>query len=373
MKALSNENDGWDNLNEVYKEKGLVLVLGAGVSKDSRIPIWNGLLLKTAATINTLKDPYLLECLIKRGFTLQVIASLLEEHCPTRKQRSTFIRILRESLYDDFLKYHGLTRPIDFSKRATQKQFIDTVRRARGGNTTLRTIGAMCAIRNAQTVRPNPNIHAIVTLNIDWLLQAFVRAHFNLDAKRTLVRTIDRPSATASEFKIPLYHMHGLLRFDEKQDDSAKEAADRVVITEQDYFDFFNDPTSVLNYTFLHLLREHSCLFVGLSMNDENIRRLLHYSKRERIRSLEDEQKALKRKRRKNANDIREKVTRHYAILPHANPAVDSAVENTLAPLGTRVLWINDFDDIRTRFEALYDRKHGRGRWATVYRGASSD
>lgn len=55
--------------------------------------------------------------------------------------------------------------------------------------------------------------------------------------------------------------MHGLLRFDEKRDDRGKEAQDRVVITEQDYYDFFNDPTSIFNYTSLHLLREHSCLF----------------------------------------------------------------------------------------------------------------
>jgi hypothetical protein len=65
-------------------------------------------------------------------------------------------------------------------------------------------------------------------------------------------------------------------------------------------------------------------------MTDENVRRLLHYSKRERVKSLRDEK----------LTEIRRKVTRHFAILKQDDPAVDAAIEDTLAPLGTRVLWM---------------------------------
>ncbi|HEU0079649.1 MAG TPA: SIR2 family protein [Longimicrobiaceae bacterium] len=58
--------------------------------------------------------------------------------------------------------------------------------------------------------------------------------------------------------------------------DLEDEAPDVRVFTEQEYFDFFNRPTSIYNYTFLHLLREFPCLFIGLSLKDDNIRRLLH-------------------------------------------------------------------------------------------------
>lgn len=85
--------------------------------------------------------------------------------------------------------------------------------------------------------------------------------------------------------RINIYHLHGYLRFDKKAGEPRKET-DKITLTEQDYFDVFNDPTSIFNYTFLHLLREWTCLFIGLSMQDENVRRLLHYSAKERMESL---------------------------------------------------------------------------------------
>ena len=47
-------------------------------------------------------------------------------------------------------------------------------------------------------------------------------------------------------------------------------------------------------YTLLHMFREYRCLFIGLSMTDENIRRLLHYSKDEERRSFERERSVFK-------------------------------------------------------------------------------
>jgi len=313
MSSVDNDSR-WDRLNDVYRRKGLVIALGSGVSRASHIPIWEELLIRTGTTICNPIETSVLHKLIGCRFSFQVLASFLEEHSAGTNQRLAFISALREALYADFFAQHGLTRPVDFSMGSpARKHFIEKVRQPRDGNTTLRTVGAMCAVKNEQAFEPNPNIHAVVTLNIDWLLQAFVRAHFNVAPKRNLIRTIDRPSATASSRRIPVYHVHGLVRFDAKQDDPKKEAADRVVLTEQDYFDVFNDPLSIFNYTVLHLLREHSCLFIGLSMTDENVRRLLHCSKRERVKSLGDEKLT-------DQAEIRRKVTRHFAILKQDDP-----------------------------------------------------
>jgi len=152
--------------------------------------------------------------------------------------------------------------------------------------------------------------------------------------------------------------MHGFLRFDQKAKDRSKEAPDAVVLTEQDYFDFFNDPTSLFNYTFLSLLREFSCLFVGLSMQDENIRRLLHYSKKERVRSLENEGE--------RDEAIRRKSLRHFAILPRSGVThIDCSIEESLLPLGTQVLWVDDFSEIPKQFQEMYQAA-GDG-WNLVY------
>jgi hypothetical protein len=131
-----------------------------------------------------------------------------------------------------------------------------------------------------------------------------------------------------------------------------------MVLTEQDYFDVFNDPTRMFNYTFLHLLREHTAVFVGLSMQDENLRRLLHYSKKERVRALQAEDVP--------AAEIRSRVLRHVALMSWSpDRDVTRAFELTLAPLGVRVIWLRSFDEIPDHFERIY--KAGGGEWSDVY------
>src|SRR5438552_886446 len=84
------------------------------------------------------------------------------------------------------------------------------------------------------------------------------------------------------------------------QADDADEGTVDCVFTEQQYYDFFSRPYGVFSYTFLYLLREFSCVFIGMSMQDENIRRLLHYSVSDRLG-----ESASTRKR-----------ARHFALLP---------------------------------------------------------
>lgn len=63
---------------------------------------------------------------------------------------------------------------------------------------------------------------------------------------------------------------------------------------------------------------------------------------------------------------IRGKVTRHFAILPRSgNPRVDRARQDTLRPLGTSVLWVNDFTEIPLHLGEVY-RSAGTD-WQAVY------
>jgi hypothetical protein len=149
-----------------------------------------------------------------------------------------------------------------------------------------------------------------------------------------------------------LFHLHGLLRFDvgtakSGRLDRSKEAPDGVVLTEHDYFDFFNAPNSMFNYTFLFLLREYSCLFVGSSMTDDNIRRLLYYSSSERRRHLlaegEDEDEADRR------------ALRHFAILEHSSGVQDQLIESSLASLGVTPLWLDRYSELPTRLGHIYE------------------
>jgi SIR2-like domain len=147
------------------------------------------------------------------------------------------------------------------------------------------------------------------------------------------------------------------MRFDKGLEELKKHKPDRIVLTEQDFFDVFNNPTSIFNYTFLHLLREHTALFVGLSMEDENLRRLLHYSKVERFT-------ALKAEGEEDSKEIRGEVQRHVALLKRKSADVDRVTVDTLGRLGVHVIWVDDFDQIPTHL-AQYETT-GES-WESVY------
>ena len=105
------------------------------------------------------------------------------------------------------------------------------------------------------------------------------------------------------------------------------------------------------------MLREHSCLFIGLSMRDDNLRRLLHYSTRERFAAYQEEGRLPDR--------ARAKTVRHFAILPRFKSlAVGMAVKRSLANIGTTVLWASP-DEIPERLERMYAT--GSGRWKAVF------
>src|SRR5262245_23337959 len=165
MNATKDNDDRlWDALAKNYRKHGLVLVLGSGISRASRIPMWKEFLVRSARHIKTPTASAVLESLIGCSFTLPVVASLLEERCERGKhQRREFIRALRTSLYEEFFDHHRLTPAVDFSRGSpARKLFIEKVRATNGGNTTLRAIGALCAIKGEPDFERNPNIHAIV-------------------------------------------------------------------------------------------------------------------------------------------------------------------------------------------------------------------
>ena len=220
-------------------------------------------------------DDSLFDEMRTEGISLPTIASVLEQGCTNRTQ---FIEQVREALYRTFSLF-GADMTLQSNKRKLVRDVCET-----NPNLTLRAVAALCVVlsdESKQTYKDNAkdnteHVRAIVTFNLDGLLQRYVRARYE---NGSLLRTVERAAKSPEIGEINVYHMHGLLRFDKKARRPRSEAADAVVLTEQDYFDFFNDPTSLFNYTFLYLLREFSCLFIGLSMQDENIRRLLHYSR----------------------------------------------------------------------------------------------
>jgi hypothetical protein len=337
----ADQSEAWERLHASYRADGIVLVLGSGVSVSSGLPKWDALLERLAADWAP-DDRRLFKRLREHELSLPVIASILEERAGSRE---AFVERVRDALYREF-DFKGTA-----IEGAARKSFRDDVRLR---NTTLRAVAALCGKADGQvSFSPNRKIRAVISLNMDHLLQVYDGVHYG----RRLLRTVESPSASANPEKISLYHIHGLLRFDRKAGQSTKEAAYGLVLTEQDYYDVYNNPLSVFNYTFMYFLREATCLFIGLSMQDENVRRLLHFSKKERLVGFEKEGRK---------DRLEERLLRHFAIIKQTGfESVDAAIEESLLPLGTTALWIEDYPEIPHRLEELYESNGDR--WALVY------
>lgn len=81
---------------------------------------------------------------------------------------------------------------------------------------------------------------------------------------------------------ITVFHPHGMLpRFDRdlELDNS------RIVFSEDDYHNLYSDPYSWANIVQLSLLTGFSVLFIGLSMQDPNLRRLIDLSRSKGFRN----------------------------------------------------------------------------------------
>ncbi|HYP17075.1 MAG TPA: SIR2 family protein [Opitutus sp.] len=330
--------DRWHLLRARYQSRGLVLALGAGVSAGCGLPNWPELLLRVGeCCLPERHGRDLVQRLIDTGATLPAIAGVLESKAPRGKP---FSDVLREQLYRDFPFHHAIVT------RKHRRALVDFVH---DQSPTMRAVTALCVHRDTPDGEflPNPRIRAVVNFNLDAVLRAYAAARY----EAYLFRTIERADKPQRIGRIPIYHMHGLLKFDRtRRADETHEI--RSVFTEGEYFDVFNQPHSVFNYTFLYLLREYNCLFVGLSMNDENIRRLLHYSTSERRQHL-----------RESAAHPRAAL-RHFAVLRRTGSLdVDALIDTSLRRLGTRVLWIDQFEDLPARLAYVYDAKA----WSKVY------
>lgn len=340
---MTRDLKSWDLLNARYAEHGVVLAFGAGVSVDCSLPSWIELLSRVGDLCGG-GGRQLVEELRAAGFSLPSIAAALKTSCP---RADDFAELVREALYKTF--------PKDL-RAVSSRNWRNLVPFVQENNPTLRAVAALCAVpaSSGKGYRKNPRVHAIVNFNIDAVFRAYVQARYG---DPLLVRTVERSSKSRDPDKINVYYLHGFLRFDRKARDREKEASDKLVITEQEYFDFFNSPTSLFNHTFLYLLREHSCVFIGLSMQDDNIRRLLHYSTAERARAYQEEDPK---------KDWARKVRRHFVIMRKpAEEGVWSAIERSLAALGAHVLWISHYEEIPERLREMYTR--GGDNWRSVY------
>ncbi|WP_342415016.1 TIR domain-containing protein [Paenibacillus sp. FSL R10-2782] len=273
-------------------EGRLTLVCGAGISVSAGVPTWNILLNK------------LLEAMMKR---------ISNNHN---------ININFENTSDFNVKYSNLIIG-KYLKNNLGNEFQDEVRRALySGDITLNdTIDAITNLARPQ--RDKRSLDSIITFNFDSLIEE------NLNNNNIKNQPIYCEGIKHKSDEIPIYHVHGYLpRFGDIPHES------KIVFSEDSYHSQFIEPFSWSNLIQLNKLNQNTCLFIGLSLTDPNMRRLLDVS----IRKNPD------------------KLLNHYIIkkLPiiynQSKEEVDTLAyfleEQDATELGLNVIWIKSFEEI---------------------------
>jgi len=145
--------------------------------------------------------------------------------------------------------------------------------------------------------------------------------------------------------ELPVYHVHGMIP-------QSRPIASTPVLSEKEYHTLYKESFYWSNVVQLQAFSRTTCFFVGLSMNDPNLRRLLDIS-RNGIDALN-----------KDASVGR---PCHYAILErkslapaHPDPAKDlehfTMQERMMEDLGINVIWFEQgkFEEIAQIVRRLY-------------------
>ena len=301
-------------LRRVYFSDRLSLFIGAGASMDCGIPSWRKLITDLALKMvdeQTPKDASYESKGMNPDERLAIASALVSS-----QDGSPLLvaRYLENSLGAQFTtKLH---------------EVLYSAAREVTGNSLITAIARLC-----RPSRQREGIYAVVTYNFDDLLETALN---NAEIKS---RPIYEEGTFPDSDELPIYHVHGRL-----PRSLVPDTAPKLVFSEESYFALQSDHYSWANFEQLKLLRETTCLLLGLSGTDPNLRRLLdidfRQSKRAKHYICLKRQKVSDLMGNTSANIVRNTVAEHFLNVHH------SFLEHSFADLGLNVIWMNEHADL---------------------------
>lgn len=304
---VDNRRRAIHKLHAQYENDNLVLFLGAGASREANVATWDALI---SELFVALVDQQLAQHSIQIGEADKeaILQEVMNQNGSSPLLQTRFLRSGFEGDFED------LVRRILYKNAGEQSPLLEE-------------IGQLC-IPN----RGKLGIRAIVTYNFDDLIEK------NLRRLRVLYRSIYAEGMSASRSELAIYHVHGFLP--ERKEGYEDLAKSLLVFSEEGYHKLTLEPYNWANITQLNFMMQNTCLFIGLSMTDPNMRRLLEIAAQK-------------------ASDERE-ICRHYAIMRRfsverssSSEAIEnfervneSLQESFFGEMGINVIWIDSFDEI---------------------------
>lgn len=285
-------------LNHALLDNRLTLVCGAGVSSSMNFPSWNTLLIR----------------ILKRALSLT-----------EQKYSDDDMNLLLSSSNLIVGKYLKILLKDNFDDVVSKCLYEDEY-----------TLGEDAYCESdlikyiIELIRPKRNkgsVESVITFNFDSLLEEF------LDKYSIKYKAIHDEGILYEIDEIPIYHVHGYLPRNEKLEKH------NLVFSEDGYHTQFIDPYNWSNLIQLYKYMNNSCLFIGVSLSDPNLRRILDISKR-------------KNERTENQHFIIKK-------LPDKNSSVyDLEImleEQDALALGLNVIWVSSYDEYPLILKEILD------------------
>lgn len=294
-----------ESVRKAYREKDVVLFLGAGVSIESGIPVWTDLIQQLLIHMISTKinDKKLSKNEVKM---LSKLAYDNKEESPL-----TQMRYIRSSFSDE--QYYRLVHDVLYAKVAGKE------------NGLLNAIADICAKQQG-----GAGVKSIVTYNFDDLVeQTFAK-------KRQGYNTVYQEDDMAAADKTNIYHAHGFLPFDWE----GRGSETNLIFSEEDYHRVYRDAFSWSNLAQLNAFRDNTCLFVGCSLQDPNLRRLLDVA----ARSKESPRHyAILRKNEVKVSDKKPSAQKLLSLYQRID---DNIREGYFRELGLNIIWVESYAEI---------------------------
>jgi hypothetical protein len=344
-------------LCRTYKsEPQIGLVLGAGVSCDSDVPLYLPMVLelcKRAAERNHLPDapPGALTFLQEQAELLQEREKALEEEDYEKAAQLWCKVVVEPEEVALFMKTYFAEQDEQGFLKLVKKVLYDNVDRTESHkmvaratfrkNNTLHSVICFCAALSGSALAPtsthrietNPKVGGILTTNYDYLVEGAFGSKFGRPMLKPVGRA-DAREALPGRRVIPVYHIHGYVSYVPPRDDSEGVKGSALVIAEKDYFRTFYDPLGFGSYAAMSFFGRFPCLFIGSAMTDKNLRRFLYHLQQEVGHSSD----------RPN----------HFAILRARGTPRDDFQDAVLSSYGVATIWVQKHEEIGGILEEVY-------------------
>ncbi len=308
---------------EVVGKGNCVLFLGAGVGMSAKMPSWNELLKDLMGEVKKLK-----------GETIDAFKEL-SSHVLDECGNSYLVmcRYLQTAikLHDDKVKFSDLIQKHLYGKKEPSKLLDDLAN----------------IVQQRKT-------EEVLTYNFDDLLEQYL-IKLGLQEGKDFI-TISKDAEISGNEMLPIYHVHGVI--------PEKGPSDIVVFSEEEYHKRYSNPFHWSNIEQLHALSRKHCFFIGLSMTDPNLRRLLDAARQ--INQTDNECHYAFLKRQKLEEYCLANMLDACKYVHISGSLIDkkkqqdiyslnyTVIECIFRDLGVKVIWFEDFDDLPSLIEEVF-------------------